>query len=256
MPSVPSLKIPVLLLGLLLAALPARAGETLVAVAANFTAAANEIAAAFAAETGHTVKYSFGATGQLYAQISQGAPFEAFLAADAERPALAVEKGFAVSGSRFTYALGKLVLWSADPGLVDNDGAVLRSGTVRRVAIANPVTAPYGAAAVAALKALGVYQTLVPTLVQGSNIAQTYQFVATGNAQLGFVALSRVQVALDPRGSRWIVPDQLYPPIRQDAVLLKRGADNDAARAYVEFLRGTTARAIIERYGYGLAPDA
>ncbi|MGC2855584.1 molybdate ABC transporter substrate-binding protein [Novispirillum sp. DQ9] len=237
-------------LALTLAALPARAGETLVAVAANFTAAANEVAEAFTKATGHTVKYSFGPTGQFYTQITQGAPFEVFLAADAERPAKAEAEGFAVEGTRFAYAVGKLVLWSADPALVDAKGEVLKSGTFAKIAIASPAAAPYGAAAVETMKALGLYDTLEPKIVQGSSIAQTHQFVATGNAQVGFVALA--QIALEDKGSRWVVPESLYSPIVQDAVLLKAGAANEAAKAYLAFLRGPEAKAIIERYGYGV----
>lgn len=241
----------VALLCVAVTAVPAKAGETLVAVAANFTATANEIAEAFAEATGHTVKYSFGATGQLYTQITQGAPFEAFLAADAVRPELAEIEGYAVPGSRFTYSVGKLVLWSADPAAVDAKGDALRSDIFNRLAIANPETAPYGAVAVEVLKALGVYEAVQPKIVQGSSIAQAHQFVATGNAQLGFVALA--QIVADEEGSRWVVPNDLYAPIVQDAVLLKKGAANEAASAYLNFLRGPKAVAIIQRYGYGVA---
>jgi molybdate transport system substrate-binding protein len=240
-----------LALCLAVAAMPAKAGDTLVAVAANFAATADEIAEAFTEATGHTVKYSFGATGQLYTQITQGAPFEVFLAADAVRPELAETEGYAVSGSRFTYSAGKLVLWSADPAAVDTKGEVLKSGNFKRLAIANPETAPYGAAAVEVLEALGVYEAVQPKIVQGSSIAQAHQFVATGNAELGFVALA--QIIMDDKGSHWVVPDDLYNPIVQDAVLLKAGEANEAARAYLNFLRGPEAVAIIQRYGYGVA---
>lgn len=240
-----------LALAVSLAAVPAWAGETLVAVAANFTAAANEIGEAFTKATGHSVKYSFGPTGQFYTQISQGAPFEVFLAADAARPEKAEKEGFAVDGSRFTYAMGKLVLWSSDAALVDGEGAVLKSGAFEKIAIASPAAAPYGAAAVEAMKSLGVYEALEPKIVQGASISQAHQFVATGNAPLGFVALA--QVVLDDKGSRWVVPDSLYSPIVQDAVLLKSGEGNEAAKAYLAFLRGPQAKTIIERYGYGVA---
>ncbi|MGZ8407381.1 MAG: molybdate ABC transporter substrate-binding protein [Caulobacteraceae bacterium] len=240
-----------LALCLVVAAVPAKAGETLVAVAANFTATAGEIAEAFTKATGHTAKYSFGATGQLYTQITQGAPFEVFLAADAVRPELAETKGYAVSGSRFTYAVGKLVLWSADATLVDAEGEVLKSGAFERLALTNPATAPYGAAAVEVLKALGVHDAVRTKIVQGSSITQTHQFVATGNAQLGFIALA--QIVMDEKGSRWMVPDDLYAPIVQDAVLLKKGEANEVAGAYLRFLRGPEAVAIIQRYGYGVA---
>lgn len=230
-------------------ATPAIADQTNVAVAANFTDAANEIAAAFKAETGHEAVLSFGSTGQLYTQITQDAPFEVFLAADAERPAKALEDGLGVEGTDFTYAIGKIVLWSADADLVKGEDT-LKSDGFEKIAIANPETAPYGAAAVEAMKALGVHDALQPRIVQGNNIAQTYQFVETGNAELGFVALS--QVAGSEAGSRWVVPADLYAPIEQDAVLLKKGADSVAAKAFLEFLKGPTAAAVIEKYGYGV----
>lgn len=246
----PFIRSAVLALAVSLAAVPAWAGETLVAAAANFTAAANEIGEAFTKATGHTVKYSFGPTGQFYTQITQGAPFEVFLAADAERPAKAETEGFAVAGSRFTYAVGKLVLWSTDPALVDAKGEVLKTGAFEKIAIASPQAAPYGAAAVEAMTSLGVFAALEPRIVQGASISQAHQFVATGNAALGFVALA--QIVLDDKGSRWIVPDDLYSPIVQDAVLLKTGEASEAAKAYLAFLRGPEAKAIIERYGYGV----
>lgn len=228
---------------------PAAADETLVAVSANFTSAAKEIGAAFEAATGHDVTFSFGATGQLYTQITQGAPFDAFLAADQARPERAEADGHAVPGSRFTYASGKLVLWSADPDLIDGTGTVLTEDRPDRIANTNPVTAPYGAAAVEAMQALGVYEALAPRLVQGKTVLQTYQFVATGNAALGFVALS--QVVGHEAGSRWVLPGDLYTPIRQDAVLLRHGAENAAAQAFLDFLKGPEAAAIIEGFGYG-----
>lgn len=237
----------ILLAGLL--ANPALAAETSVAVAANFTGAAKQIAAAFNEETGHEAVLSFGSTGQLYAQISQGAPFQVFLAADTARPARALEEGFGVDGTIFTYAIGRIVLWSADPDLVKGEDTLGRGG-FDRIAIANPRTAPYGAAAVEAMKGLGVYDALEAKIVQGNNIAQAYQFVETGNAELGFVALS--QIAGSEAGSRWEIPGTLYAPIRQDAVLLKTGADNPAAQAFLSFLKGQTAAAIIGKYGYGV----
>ncbi|WP_287012849.1 molybdate ABC transporter substrate-binding protein [Actibacterium sp.] len=225
-----------------------RAEEINVAVAANFTEAATEIAAAFQAATGHRALLSFGSTGQLFTQITQNAPFDVFLAADSARPARAVKEGLAVAGTNFTYAIGKLVLWSADPGLV-TDETVLSADGFTRIALANPETAPYGAAAVEVMRNLGVHDGLEPKFVRGNSIAQTYQFVATGNAELGFVALS--QLAGRTEGSAWIVPDDLYAPIRQDAVLLNNGAGNPAAQAFVGFLKGPEAAAIIARYGYG-----
>lgn len=232
-------------------ALGLRAGgaETLhVAVAANFTAAANEIGRRFEKATGNSVLFSFGSTGQLYTQISQGAPFDVFLAADQARPRKAVAESLAVAGSRFTYATGRIVLFSRDPHLVAG-AKTLRAGKFRKLAIADPVTAPYGAAAVQTMKSLGVYDDLRPKIVEGGNIAQAYAFVSTGNAELGFVALS--QVAGRKAGSRWVVPDGLYRPIAQDAVLLTHGAGNAAAKAFLEFLRGPEARAIEKSYGYG-----
>ncbi|MDT8853469.1 molybdate ABC transporter substrate-binding protein [Paracoccaceae bacterium Fryx2] len=222
-------------LAALVFAAPVRAGETLAAVAANFTEPATEIAAAFTEATGHTVTFSFGPAGQFYTQISQGAPFEVFLSADQARPEKAEAEGFAVPGTRFTYAIGTLVLWSADPDLIDGTEAALRRPDLTHVAIADPAAAPYGAAAVETMQALGVYDSLQPKLVTGKSISQAHQFVATGNAPVGFVALS--QVILDDTGSRWMVPEELHAPIRQDAVLLKRGETSEAARAFLDFLR-------------------
>jgi molybdate transport system substrate-binding protein len=235
------------------AALPAQGAETNVAVAANFTDAATEIAQAFKEKTGHEAVLSFGSTGQLYAQITQEAPFEIFLAADDERPGKAEDEGLAVPGSQFTYATGSIVLWSRDPNLVRGE-ATLRKDGFTRIAIANPITAPYGAAAVQAMRALGVYDRLEPKIVQGNNIAQTYQFVETGNAELGFVALS--QVASGNEGSRWVVPAELHETIRQDAVLLEKGAKSEAAKAFIDFLKGPEAARIMQRYGYGSAASS
>lgn len=231
-----------------LAAGAARAGEAHVAVAANFTAAAKDIGILFEKATGHQAVFSFGSTGQLYTQIAQGAPFDVFLAADRARPKKALDEGLAVAGSDFTYATGRIVLFSTDADLIKGP-ETLKSGSFEKIAIANPATAPYGAAAVAAMKALGVYDTLAPKIVQGKNIAQTHQFVATGSAEIGFVAAS--QVAGKSDGSRWAVPADMYPAIAQDAVLLKRGADNEAATAFLAFLKGPAARGVKERYGYG-----
>lgn len=229
------------------------AAQTNVAVAANFTDAAQEIAQVFKDKTGHEAILSFGSTGQLYTQITQDAPFEVFLAADDERPGTATDQGFAVPGSQFTYAIGKILLWSKDADLVQGE-ATLKNGEFSKIAIANPTAAPYGAAAVQAMEALGVYDQLEPKIVQGNSIAQTYQFVETGNAELGFVALSQVVGANE--GSRWEVPAGLYPPIRQDAVLLERGADSEAAKAFMAFLGSPEAAAIIAKYGYGTAASS
>ncbi|UHD47849.1 molybdate ABC transporter substrate-binding protein [Aureimonas altamirensis] len=228
----------------------AQAETVNVAVAANFTDAANEIAAAFADATEHDAVLSFGATGQFYAQITQGAPFQVFLAADDERPALAVREGYGVDGTVFTYAIGQLVLYSAEAGKVTGP-ETLKAGNFQRIAIANPETAPYGAAAVDTMKALEVYDNLTSKIVQGQSIGQAYQFVETGNAEVGFVALG--QVSQTDAGSRWVVPQKLYQPIRQDAVLLKTGEDNPAALAFLDFLKGEEAGAIIRRFGYAIA---
>lgn len=225
-----------------------RAAEVKIAAAANFTVAAKEIAALFEKSTGHKAVFSFGSTGQLFTQITQDAPFEVFLAADRERPAKAITEGHAVAGSQITYATGRIALFSADRMLVAGK-TTLDLGAFDKIAIANPKTAPYGAAAIAAMQTLGVYGALEKKIVQGNNIAQTYQFVMTGNAQLGFVALS--QIAGHKDGSRWIVPASLYPAIAQDAVLLKRGGDNPVARDFLAFLKGPEARAVKDRFGYG-----
>lgn len=237
---------------LLIATPMARSGEVLVAVAANFTAATKQIVPLFEAATGHRVRTSFGSTGKLYAQIKNGAPFDVFLAADQRRPELLEGEGVAVPGSRFTYATGRLALWSADAGLVDPEGAVLSSERIERLAIANPKTAPYGAAALEILQRLGIEARLRPRLVQGESISQTFQFVSTGNATLGFIALSQLRGLPEAQGSAWIVPQQLYSPIRQDAILLERATENIAARDLLSFLRGPQARRVIEQLGYGV----
>ena len=233
---------------LVLIAAPVFAAETQIAVAANFTEPAKEIAAAFERRTGHHANLAFGASGAFYTQISHGAPFELFLSADADRPAQAEKDGLAVAGSRFTYAVGQLVLWSSTPGLADAGPSVLRQARFDRIAIADPATAPYGAAAIDTMRRLGVYDRLRPKIVTGSSIAQTWQFTSTGAAQLGFVALSQVVAARG--GSRWLVPARLHAPIAQQAVLLRSGAGNPAAIAFLRFLRSPAAVAIIRRYGY------
>ena len=227
------------------------AEEVSVAVAANFTAPMQVIAADFEKDTGHKALLAFGATGKFYAQIKNGAPFDVLLAADDETPARLEKENAAIAGSRFTYAIGTLVLWSAKPGYVDGQGEVLRKGDFARLAIANPKLAPYGQAATEVMAALKVSETLTPKLVQGENIAQTFQFVSTGNAELGFVALS--QIMKDGKvseGSAWIVPANLYQSIRQDAVLLTPGRDNPAAAALLRYLQGEKARAVIHSFGY------
>ncbi|MGE4243992.1 molybdate ABC transporter substrate-binding protein [Ramlibacter sp.] len=231
----------------------AHAGEVAVAVAANFTAPIRRIAQDFEADTGHKAVLAFGSTGAFHAQIRNGAPFHVLLAADDATPLTLEREGAAVAGSRFTYATGKLVLWSSRAAYVDDRGAVLRTGAWQRLAVANPKLAPYGAAAVETMEKLGVLSAARPKLVQGENIAQTYQFVASGNAELGFVALSQViaqgRIA---QGSGWIVPSHLHSPIRQDAVLLASGRDNPAAAALLAYLKGEKARAVIRGFGYDL----
>jgi molybdate transport system substrate-binding protein len=236
---------------LLTLAFPALAGEVQVAVAANFTAPMQVIAANFEKTTGHQAVLAFGATGTFYTQIKNGAPFDMLLAADEKTPAKLEAEGGAVPGSRYTYAIGKLVLWSARTDVVDAQGEVLKRGDFKHLALAAPKLAPYGAAAVETLEKLGLLNMLEPKFVQGENIAQTYQFVATGNAELGFVALS--QVYADGKlksGSAWIVPDDLNGPIRQDAVLLAKAKDNAAAIALIDYLRSDAARAVIRSFGY------
>lgn len=241
----------VLALGLSMGTAGARADEVLVAVAANFAAPMARLADAYTAATGHTLKLASGATGKFYSQIVSGAPFEVLLSADDTTPRRLIAEGHAVAGSAFTYAVGQLVLWSATPGLVDAQGAVLASGRFRTLAIANPKTAPYGRAAVEVLAARGLTAALAPKLVTGESVAQAYQFVATGNAELGFVALSQVSVpGKAPVGSMWRVPASLHAPMRQDAVLLKAGAGKPAAAALLQWLRSEPAQVVIRSYGY------
>jgi molybdate transport system substrate-binding protein len=230
----------------------AHAGEVSVAVAANFAGPLARIAEGYTAATGHTLKVSAGSTGKFYAQVVAGAPFEVLIAADDETPARLVAEGLAVAGTPFTYALGRLVLWSAQPGVVDDQGAVLGSAGYTHLAIANPKLAPYGRAAMEVLKARGLTEAAAPKLVTAESIAQAYQFVATGNAEIGFVALAQVAVPGKPvTGSYWPVPAALYGEIRQDAVLLKAGEKNAAATALLTYLKSPAAVAVIQAYGYG-----
>lgn len=239
-----------LLVGLTCSA-SALAENVQVAVAANFSAPLQAIARAFEQDSGHRLVAAFGASGQLYAQIQQGAPYEVLLSADASTPAKLESAGAGVPGSRFTYAIGSLVLWSAKADYIDGSDAVLKANQFKHLAIANPKAAPYGLAATQVLDKLGLRAALQSKLVEGQSITQALQFVSTGNAELGFVALS--QVYQDGRlasGSAWVVPEALYAPIRQDALLLKKGEDNPAARALLEYLQGPQAAAIITSYGY------
>ncbi len=231
----------------LLVAAPAQAGTVNAAVAANFTQVAETIAADFTAATGHDVVFSFGATGGLYTQITQAAPFDVFLAADDKRTHTAIEEGFGVDGTEFTYAVGKVVLYSPIVDVSDGE-AVLRAGDFHHIAIADPATAPYGAAGMAVLDTLGLTEAATPKIVTGENITQTLQFVESGSAELGFVALS--QVAGKPDTQVWRAPQESYPAIRQNAVLLKVGEANEAATAFLDYLRSDAAIAVIRAAGY------
>jgi molybdate transport system substrate-binding protein len=247
-----TLRLFLVLAGSLLGAL-AQAGEVTVAVAANFTAPMQKIAKAFEQDTGHKAQLAFGATGKFYAQIKNGAPFAVLLAADDETPARLEQEGLAIAGTRFTYATGRLALWSKQTNVVDDKGEVLRSNSFNKIAIADPKLAPYGIAAMEVIHKLGLQANVVPKLVQGESIGQTYQFVSTENAQLGFVALSQISVdGRIPQGSAWVVPQHLHSPLKQDAVLLTVGKDNAVAYALLKYLHGDTAKAIIKSYGYAL----
>ena len=231
---------------------PAFAEQVLVAVAANFIPPFREIATEFEKATGHTLRVAAGSSGNFYSQIKNGAPFDVFFSADMERPKLLEDEGLGVKDSRFTYAIGRLVLWSPQADLIKGE-ETLRSKSYKRLAMANPKTAPYGMAAMQAMQKLELWNSVQPQLVMGESLGQTMGFIESGNAQLGFVALSQ---ALDPKikgkGSRWDVPTNLHEPITQDVVLLTKGKDNSGAKALMEFIGGPQAKTIIERYGYEL----
>jgi molybdate transport system substrate-binding protein len=248
----PSRLFSAVLVGLFVANTPALADEVSVAVAANFTAPMQKIAADFEKDTGHKVAVAYGATGKFYAQIKNGAPFDLLLAADDETPTKLIKENAAVAGSQFSYAIGKLVLWSAKPAIVDGAGLVLKNGGFDHLAIANPKVAPYGAAAVEVMKALGVTDALQPKIVTGESITQTYQFISSGNALLGFVALSQVLKDGKIEGSSWVIPAKLYTPIRQDAVILEKGKGKPAAEALMKYLKSDKAKAVITSFGYEL----
>lgn len=241
-----------LLSSLLLAATAARADQVLVAVAANFTAPFHKLAAEFEKDHGHQLVASFGSTGKFYAQIRNGAPFEVLLAADDETPAKLVKEGAAVPGSRFSYATGRLVLWSPKPGVVDAAGEVLKGSAVQKLAIADPRLAPYGVASVEVMKQLGVYDRLAPQLVTGETLAQVFQFVSSGNSPMGFLALSQVLKDGQIEGSSWVVPAALHTPIRQDAVLLNPGQGKPGPAALLKYLQGAKAQALIQSFGYDM----
>ncbi len=241
----------ILLFGLLISTTSLLAGEARIAVASNFTAVAKELAGDFSQRSGHRLKISFGSSGKIYTQIYNGAPFEVFLSADAERPERLEREGLVLAGSRFTYARGRLALWSPSSTDAEQIQQRIEQGDYRRLALANPKLAPYGAAARSYLNSL-MLENVERYSVYGENIAQTYQFVATGNADLGLVALSQLQS--QPVHSYWVVPEQSYQPIRQQAVLLKRGQHSDVAKAFIVYLRQSDAQAIIGRHGYGIEP--
>lgn len=240
----------------LLALVPnAWAATTLVAVASDFTKPMTEIAAEFEKATGHSVKSSFGSSGKFFTQIQNGAPFEVYLSANEKYPLELEKSGYAVPDSHFVYALGKLVLWSPIPGYVDDQGEILKTGDFKHIALADPTHAPYGVVAEEVMTNLGVLEKLRPLFVMGENISQTFQFVSTGNAELGFVALAQVIDVASGKiasGSGWAIPERLHKPFRQTAVLLKAGAENSAARALLEFLKSPAVSAIISKYGFGL----
>jgi molybdate transport system substrate-binding protein len=235
---------------LLLVPMPSWADDVAVAVAANFGPVVKDLQENFEKKTGHKLVVSFGSSGAFYAQIQNGAPFEVLLSADSERPKKLEEEKLAVAGSRFTYAIGKLVLWSPKPGVVDKEGAVLKQGKFAKLAIADPKTAPYGAAAKEALQSLQLWDGLTSKTVQGIDIAQTYQFVSSGNAELGFVAYSQILAKGEVQGSFWTVPAKLYSPIEQQAVLLSKGKDSKAAQAFLDYLKSEEAQAVIQSFGY------
>ncbi|MCP4936654.1 MAG: molybdate ABC transporter substrate-binding protein [bacterium] len=238
------------LTALLLLARPVHAERARIAIASNFTTAAKAIKAQFEQDSAHKAVLIFGSTGKLYAQIYHGAPYDVFLAADQLRPQKSEGEGLAVDGSRMTYAIGKLALYSSDASLADGILSALLAGRFNKLAIANPKTAPYGAAALHLINSFGVSGAIKRKIVMGENAAQTLQFVETGNAHLGFVALSSINS--HDKGSRWIPPAVAFPPIKQDAVLLKHGADNKAAKAFLHYLKGEKTRAILKKYGYGI----
>ena len=244
----------VITLALLLFGQASWSATVLVAVAANFSKPMTEIVSQFEKATGHSAKLSFGSSGKFVSQLENGGPFEVLLSADEKGPEKLEQAGLTVPNSRFVYALGKLVLWSATPNFVDDKGKILMTSNFKHLALADPKVAPYGAAAIDVLKKLKLFEKLQPLFVQGENIAQTYQFISTANAELGFLALSQViENGKIVGGSSWIIPDNLHAPIRQGAVLMKIGAENPAARALIDYLKSIPALAIIKKYGYDLA---
>ena len=244
----------VITLALLLFGQASWSATVLVAVAANFSKPMTEIVSQFEKATGHSAQLSFGSSGKFVSQLENGGPFEVLLSADEKGPEKLEQAGLTVPNTRFVYALGKLVLWSSKPNFVDDKGKILMTSNFKHLALADPKVAPYGAAAIDVLKKMKLFEKLQPIFVQGENIAQTYQFISTANAELGFLALSQViKNGKIVGGSSWIIPDNLHAPIRQGAVLMKKGAENPAARALIDYLKSIPALAIINKYGYDLA---
>ncbi len=242
---------------ILAAVAPTLADTVHVATASNFSQPLRLLAQAFEKKTKYRVRISNASTGKLYAQIKHGAPYHLFLSADQRRPEKLEQEGLAIPGSRFTYAVGQLVLWAPqqpfqEQPLQDEAKALISQPDLRRFSIANPKTAPYGAAARQTLKAMGLWKPLQGRLVRGENIAQTFQFIASRAAEMGLVAYSQLSEEAKSTGYHWVVPQALYDPVRQDAVLLKRGAENPAAKAFHTFLQSGSARALIHTLGYGL----
>ena len=241
-------------LALLLFGQTSWSATVLVAVAANFSKPMTEIVSQFEKATGHSAKLSFGSSGKFVSQLENGGPFEVLLSADEKGPEKLEQAGLTAPNTRFVYALGKLILWSATPNFVDDEGKILMTSNFKHLALADPKVAPYGAAAIDVLKKMKLLEKLQPLFVQGENIAQTYQFISTANAELGFLALSQViESGKIVGGSSWIIPDNLHAPIRQSAVIMKKGAENPAARALIDYLKSIPALAIIKKYGYDLA---
>jgi molybdate transport system substrate-binding protein len=227
------------------------AEEIHAAVASNFTAPMKDIVKQYEEESGNKVILSFGSSGKFFAQIQNGAPFQIFLSADESKPDALEKAGLIVTGTRFTYAIGALALWSVKPDFIDNNDARLKSGDFNKLALANPKLAPYGFAATEVLEGLGLTESTKSKWVMGENISQTYQFASTGNTDLGFVALSQIMSeGRITKGSSWIIPTDQYSPIRQDAVLLKSAENSTAAKELLNYLRSDKARSIIHSYGY------
>lgn len=231
------------------------AAETTIAVAANFTKTIEEIGQAFAQDTEHKARFSFGPTGKLFAQISNGAPFDLFFAANEKTPKAAIEKKFAIKDSYFIYAQGALALYSASLPVATQKQTILTHSKIRFISVANPKTAPYGTQAIHYLKKTGLYDTVKPKLVNGESVAHAFQYAITGNAQLGFVALSHLIDPISPaknKGEYWVIPTSDYEPINQAAVMLKRGENNSAAQAFLNYIQSDKAQAIIKKYGYSI----